>query len=229
MRGVIGVINTFVFDFAEVFLLSWLARFRLGGRPAFGEVFFLSWHAGSRPGGRGTFLCFAKEKCPKERRPPLPVSRRVAPGNLRCSPNAGRPQTRLRLRHAAFFFRIRLCCSARAEGAFSGGVWQCEEKQGVFSAGVPGCWVYRAPSVCAEERSGGRTKGRACLSEASLRGPRPARAPQVARREAAGHRQQGSPFFAYFLWRSKESRAAAGPKPGQPRQQNRHFKNPQPQ
>ncbi|TWG40965.1 hypothetical protein ATF69_0254 [Acidovorax delafieldii] len=27
--------------------------------------------AGSRPGGRGTFLCFAKEKYPKERRPPV--------------------------------------------------------------------------------------------------------------------------------------------------------------
>ena len=27
------------------------------------------WPAGTRPGGRGTFLCFAKEKYPKERRP----------------------------------------------------------------------------------------------------------------------------------------------------------------
>ena len=53
--------------------------------------------AGSRPGGRGTFLCFAKEKYPKERRPPVcdpfaerrgkPASSRLrgAPWNsLRC-------------------------------------------------------------------------------------------------------------------------------------------------
>jgi hypothetical protein len=31
--------------------------------------FFLRAEAGSHPGGRGTFLCFAKEKYPKERRP----------------------------------------------------------------------------------------------------------------------------------------------------------------
>ena len=36
--------------------------------------------AGSRPGGRGTFLCFAKEKCPKERRPCCPCPLRCASG-----------------------------------------------------------------------------------------------------------------------------------------------------
>ncbi|MBO9516166.1 MAG: hypothetical protein J7549_18780, partial [Variovorax sp.] len=40
---------------------------------------------------------------------------------------------------------------------------------------------------------------RACLSEASLRGPREKRAPQVARSEAEGRPQQGRLFFAYFL------------------------------
>ncbi len=33
------------------------------------DVLFLRTEAGSRPGGRGTFLCFAKETYPKERRP----------------------------------------------------------------------------------------------------------------------------------------------------------------
>ncbi len=42
-------------------------------------------------------------------------------------------------------------------------------------------------------------KGCACLSEASLRRPRLARAPQVARSEAEGHGRQGRLFFAYFL------------------------------
>ena len=42
--------------------------------------------AGSRPGGRGTFLCFAKEKYPKERRPSVcdPCA------SLRGKPAAGR-------------------------------------------------------------------------------------------------------------------------------------------
>ena len=39
------------------------------GLPIFGGVPLLRVGAGSRPGGRGTFLCFAKEKYPKERRP----------------------------------------------------------------------------------------------------------------------------------------------------------------
>ncbi len=42
-------------------------------------------------------------------------------------------------------------------------------------------------------------QGRACLSEASLRGPREKRAPQVARSEAKGRAQWGRLFFGYFL------------------------------
>ncbi len=40
--------------------------------------------------------------------------------------------------------------------------------------------------------------------------PRPDRATQSARRADAS----GSPFFGYFLWRSKESRSPAGARPG---------------
>jgi len=39
------------------------------GLAIFGGVPLLRMGAGSRPGGRGTFLCFAKETYPKERRP----------------------------------------------------------------------------------------------------------------------------------------------------------------
>jgi hypothetical protein len=42
-------------------------------------------------------------------------------------------------------------------------------------------------------------QGRGCLSEASFRGPREKRAPQVARSAAKGRPQQGRLFFAYFL------------------------------
>ncbi len=61
--------------------------------------------AGSRPGGRGTFLCFAKEKYPKERRPPVcdpfavrrgkPAACRLrgAPWNSLCAARAARAST----------------------------------------------------------------------------------------------------------------------------------------
>ena len=52
--------------------------------------------AGSRPGGRGTFLCFAKEKYPKERRPPVCdpfAERRGKPASCRLR---GAPQNSLR-------------------------------------------------------------------------------------------------------------------------------------
>ncbi|MDO9436835.1 hypothetical protein [Hydrogenophaga sp.] len=44
------------------------------------------------------------------------------------------------------------------------------------------------------------------------------------RKEARRAPVFGSPFFAYFLWRSKESESAAGPRPGLPRKKKRHFK-----
>src|SRR5215217_650338 len=60
-------------------------------------------------------------------------------------------------------------------------------------------WPVPLPSVRAEARSFRRKKGRACLSAASLRGPRLKRAPQVARSEAKGRAQWGRLFFGYFL------------------------------
>ena len=71
--------------------------------------------AGSRPGGRGTFLCFAKEKYPKERRPPVcdpfavrrgkPASCRLrgAPWNSLCAARAARTATASQFtRHGPF-------------------------------------------------------------------------------------------------------------------------------
>jgi hypothetical protein len=100
--------------------------------------------------------------------------------------------------------RGALRCSARPNGTTGSG------RPDVFTRLVG----EQLPSGCAEARSGRRKQGRACLSEASLHGPRLLRAPLGARSAAEGHRQQGSPFFAYFLWRSKESKAPAGAKPG---------------
>src|SRR5438105_3295309 len=53
-------------------------------------------------------------------------------------------------------------------------------------------WPRRGAELFADQ-------GRACLSEASLRGPREKRAPQVARSEAQGRGQWGRLFFGYFL------------------------------
>ena len=125
-------------------------------------------------------------------------------GALRCSVRSGCAQTRLRLKHARPFLRAPLRCSARPNGTSGSG-------RPAVSTRLVG---EQLPSGCADARSGRRKQGRACLSEASLHGPRLLRAPQGARSAAEGHRQQGSPFFAYFLWRSKESKAPAGAKPG---------------
>jgi hypothetical protein len=58
-----------------------------------------------------------------------------------------------------------------------------------------------------EQRRGGRRKGRACLSAASLRGPRPHRAAQS--RPAQPDRPSGVAFLLVpFLWRSKEKTLA---------------------
>ncbi len=52
---------------APVFVAGCAFPISAGG--VFGSMPWLGAGAGSRPGGRGTFLCFAKEKYPKERRP----------------------------------------------------------------------------------------------------------------------------------------------------------------
>jgi hypothetical protein len=64
--------------------------------------------------------------------------------------------------------------------------------------------VPNLPCRRAEERSGGRMKQAACLSEASLQTARPTRAPQVARSAAEGHAYQGRLLFAYFLLAKQE-------------------------
>ena len=56
---------------------------------------FLREEAGSRPGGRGTFLCFAKEKYPKERRPAVWVPA-LRSGQLALLDSGGGPQNSLR-------------------------------------------------------------------------------------------------------------------------------------
>ena len=58
--------------------------------------------AGSRPGGRGTFLCFAKEKYPKERRPPVCHPFAVRRGKPASGRLRGAPWNSLRCVAASF-------------------------------------------------------------------------------------------------------------------------------
>jgi hypothetical protein len=72
--------------------------------------------AGSRPGGRGTFLCVAKEKYPKERRPDG-----LGPSaSLRATSGArskrGLARTRPRLRQSRSLIRFDLRSSAQPDG-----------------------------------------------------------------------------------------------------------------
>ena len=127
--------------------------------------FFLRVEAGSRPGGRGTFLCFAKEKYPKERRPSC---LRPLRGNLRRGVCGVRRGTRYALRAALRQPRrvssrsmrvLRHACypantppQAHTDGMVTG---LCFARPGRtrHCAPVLGCraqrWPGATPSVCA--------------------------------------------------------------------------------
>ena len=73
---------------------------------------------------------------------------------------------------------------------------------------------FPLPCGCAEKRSGRRIKRRACLSAASLRGSRLARASQVAPAQP-GSQSPGSPFFWVLCFgEAKKSTSPAGARPG---------------
>ncbi|RZL87937.1 MAG: hypothetical protein EOP82_24580 [Variovorax sp.] len=139
------------------------------------------------------FLLLRQKKVSKEKATPLSASLRFAPGNLRCS----------------------LFGAHRGE-------WFGPSLRGRWKSNSPHTLQVRAmartcsiPSARAEERSFRRKEGRACLSEASLRGPRLERAPQVARSEAQGRAQWGRLSFAYFsLARQRKVSRLPGRHPG---------------
>jgi hypothetical protein len=170
-----------------------------------------------RPGlaPAGEVLSFASPKESTQRKgEPDSSALRCATGTLRCSERAGCAQTRpagsnMRAPLSAHSCATRLLITA-------GGVeYQLQIQKGRAMARPCGVRLLDVPSpcVCAEKRSGGRIKRRACLSAASLRGSRLARASQVAPAQP-GSQTPGSPFFASFLWRDKERKSPAGARPG---------------
>ena len=134
---------------------------------------------------RVTFLCFAKEKSPKERRPAV-----WGPsGNLRLALKAG------------------VCANSPAAQTARSPDPALSPIHRPSQDGTCGSGEIRtpnptakAPSVCAEERRARRIRARDCLSRRRVRaGPRLDRAPQVARSAAKGRRQRGRLFFGDFL------------------------------
>ena len=121
------------------------------------------------------FLLLRQKKVSKEK-----ASRRPDPFGVLCAARCP-GEVRKLVRFAAFehanFLSPRPC-------AAQSGLTAKEREPKPF-------WLCRGAQRRADQ-------GCACLSEASLRRPRPTRAPQVARSEAEGHSQQGRLSFGYF-------------------------------
>ncbi len=185
--------------------------------------------AGMSPRRATYFSLLRQRKVGKRKATPLSASLRFAAGDLRCSRGGGRPQTRLRLRHASFLIPATLRCSAQPEGresctgrrcAWPGRAWGgCglgleldrigSDRTGPDRTGVgvgvgvgPSAAMARAYSCPLDAPSSAALGGqgpRMFEPQASLRGPRLARAAQVARSFAAGRSQWARLFFAHFL------------------------------
>ncbi len=169
------------------------------------------------------FLLLRQKKVAKEKATLLPASLRFAAGNLRCSTPAGVHRTRFAQTAAALIPPASALLGAArraldtgraidalgAKGAAAQRLHRAGAERSDGPSGLP------SPSGCAEERSVSRIRARSCLSEASSARPRETRAPQVARSEAEGRRQWGSPFLCLLSFgEAKESEAPAGARPG---------------
>ena len=145
--------------------------------------------AGSRPGGRGTFLCFAKEKYPKERRPAVCVPHAFASGQPAVLGPSGVSPKLAALRQRRALIRSALRSSAQPDGGGQPGMPMTNTSTGTkkthtvglpVSVAVSAVWNWLfgcldpphlyAPALC----SFGRIKGRRCLSRRRVHGgPRP--------------------------------------------------------
>jgi hypothetical protein len=185
--------------------------------------------AGSSPRRATHFSCLAK-KSKQKKATSLSATRSCAAGNLRCSLQAGSAQTRLRLKHARPFFRLKLRSSARPEGiehiramARTCGLgWLLVfNRPSEAKARATPLWLRRGaqrsrPHACRRTGVHRDLTCRSCLSAvngvnaASSAAGRLREHRSLPRSFAAGSQTVGSPFFGYFLWRDKESDSPAG-------------------
>ena len=151
------------------------------------------------------FLLLRQKKVSKEKATPLRVSRSEATGNLRCSVRAEGIELQ------------RAMARTWAVGCWMFG----RPSEAKARAAPPPLWLRRGaqcsrPHAC---RRTGMLRGltcRSCLSRvnevnvASSAAGRMREHRRLPRSEAQGTQTVGSPFFGYFLWRSKESDSPAG-------------------
>ena len=159
--------------------------------------------AGSRPGGRGTFLCVAKEKYPKERRPDG-----LGPfASLRATCGArqkrGLARTRLRLRQSRALIRFCLRSSAQPDGwgeTDTENQYQCGEartrKARPRRSPIP-YPLPNPPPFWLRRGAQGQTDKDGRLSERSEfeAGPGWTEHRRLPRSEAQGSQTAGSPFL----------------------------------
>ena len=178
--------------------------------------------AGSRPGGRGAFLCVAKEKYPKERRPCCLRPLRCAagpPGVLGCGVRRGTRYALARCARTTTASQLtkQVCPAAhlpphalRAPGASTRG-WAAEQPHGPLLRSARGrhrgarrrsCEAAAVrypplgfPSGCAEERSAGRKKGRALFERSEFARTPPGASTAGCPQRSAGTQRAGSPFL----------------------------------
>jgi hypothetical protein len=128
---------------------------------------------------------------------PMPPRNRPAAG---AATGGGQPSSRTATRVVAALDLVSVAPSARRLSPRS----RAEQRDGPC-----GCWLP-SPSVCAEEHSGQRIRARDCLSAASLSETPLDASTAGCPKRSAGTQTVGSPSFAFFSWRRKKRRCAAG-------------------
>ena len=171
-----------------------------------------------------TFFCFAKRKSPKKRRPAVwvPTLRFGQPALL---DSGGGPQNSPSAQTTAALIPppsalLGPARTGQAEykykktntNANKDSPWRILVEFGLRYSAV----CFQPPSVCAEEHRARRIRAGTCLSRRRVCArPRLDRAPQVARSEAQGRRQQGRLFFGDFLLAKQKKVTSRRATPGQ--------------
>jgi len=168
--------------------------------------------AGSRPGGRGTFLCFAKEKYPKERRAGFVVhslcyghAALLGPGGVRVNSL----RSNIRAPFSAQSCATRLLITAeKTEDQYPSPQGRAMARPCLHS----GCSVFNA--VMRRRVAQGQTdQGWHCPSAASLARPRLHRATQLTRASRGATNPARLLFGDFLLAKQEKVTALSGAYP----------------
>lgn len=170
---------------------------------------------GNAPGGAPAFFASPK-KVGKERRPDTDAPLR----GVRCGARPGREVPKLVpavLKHRPFCFRPVLRSSPSAHGDEPTRSARCASPR-LSRLYLCSCMcmceaqraAWSAPLAAGEERRAGRKQKPALSEDRRDEFAGFPASPSTAANPAQPGGRVGSPFFGYFLWRSKESNCAAG-------------------